>query len=92
MRRKGDRATTTLRLQTRSAAALNAWMHVLQPVLRLDAASSGAAHATSAEEHYQAEFLKYHTGKDAALEIAQGRAQAAAPKPSPVSRRSSRRM
>ena len=92
VRRKGDRATTTLRLQTRSAAALNAWMHVLQPVLRLDAASSGAAHATSAEEHYQAEFLKYHTGKDAALEIAQGRAQAAAPKPSPVSRRSSRRM
>ena len=32
VRRKGDRATTTLRLQTRSAAALNAWMHVLQPV------------------------------------------------------------
>jgi hypothetical protein len=50
VRRQGQPvASATLRLQTRSAAALNAWMHMLQPVLRLDEASSGAAHATPAD-------------------------------------------
>ena len=51
VRRKGQ-PVATLRLQTRSAAALNAWMHVLQPVLlRLDA-GDGTAPASSAEQRY----------------------------------------
>ena len=64
--------TATLRLQARSAAALNAWMHVLQPVLKLDAAG-GAAPALVAEVALERHLSQLLRLKDAALEVAQAK-------------------
>ena len=74
---------TTLRLQTRSAAALNAWMHVLQPVLLMGEMDAGGGDSsardnifiTEAEQRSLQELLQLLQRKDAALEVAQGRTQ-----------------